>query len=106
MLNVLQHNFFVDAEATGTGEILDNNLCTDLTIAVSGTAEGLEAKAYGKLGADWYQLGLVNLTDLTVCDKIEANGLFAVGGVTGVESIKVVISAITSGKATIVGRLM
>ncbi len=106
MLNILQHNFFEEATAAGTGEILDNNLCTDLTIAVSGTPAGLDATVYGKLGDSWYSLGLVNLSDMTVTNKIEGAGLFAVGGVTGVEQIKVVITAIASGKVTIIGRLM
>ncbi len=106
MLNVLQHNFFEDQETTGEGEILTNDLCNDLTIAVSGTAVGLEATVFGKLGDGWYELGLVNLTDLSVYNTIEANGLFAVGGIIGVEAIKVVINAISSGKVTIVGRLM
>ena len=106
MLEVLQHNFFTEAEAAGDGRALENFLCDDLTIAVSGTFTGLAAKVYGKLGEDWYELGLLNCTSLEVTDTIEDVGMFKVGAVSGCEEVKVTISAITSGKVTIIGRLL
>lgn len=106
MLNVLHHNFFVERTTPGTGEILTNFLCNDLTIAVSGNATGLDATVYGKLGDSWYPLGLVSMTDFATLEKIEENGLYGVAGITGVESIKVVLNTISSGNVTMVGRLM
>lgn len=105
MLEIRQFTFQNAASAAGTGEVLNNEQGSSLTVVVTGTFTA-DVTMQGRLAAEWFDLAVVNLKTLEVADKISEEGAFAVAGVDGFEAIRANITSFTSGDVSAVGRLV
>lgn len=100
------HFFGEGSGASGTDSPeFHNHNCTDLTLEVKGGAGGFPFTVKGLVDLDgearWSDLAIIDLKDFSVLDKIEKDGLYAIG-VGGIQRIKVV--AYAQSQATVTGK--
>lgn len=96
--------FHDEASAVDTGAVLQNIQGQSLTVAVTGTFTGT-IKAQGKQGEEWFDLAVVDLSDVSTAESITAAGSYAVVGVEGFERLRCNLTAISAGSVTVTGRL-
>lgn len=104
--NYIFHFFGEGSGASGTeSPEFHNHNCTDLTLEVKGGAGGFPFVVKGMVDLDgepqWNALAIINLGDFSVTDKIEKDGVYAIG-VGGIQRIKVVAEA--ASQATVTGK--
>lgn len=104
-MKVSTHFTFIDgATAATTGKTMFNPDGDSLTVSISGTFEGT-LKMQGYLNGEWYDLHIIDLDDLNVVKSVAGATAGIVVGVEGFERIRANLTSITSGTATVVGRL-
>lgn len=99
--------FHSKASAPAEGEMLSVFQNKTLTLEVTGDAEGLKITPEAMVDAkseDWQPLSAIALNKFKIANPITANGIYALD-VTGLYKIRFNITAISSGEATVVGRI-
>ena len=107
MRPINQITFHDNVSAAAEGEILQTMQGDSLVIAVSGTFTGLTLKVQGQQyhGGDWYDISVIELSQFEVQQYITAPGAYMAVGVSGFQVIRANLTAITTGSATVTGRL-
>lgn len=106
MMDLSTKKFIEGATSAITSEVFDNYKGDNITLQASGTATSFSAKLQGKadINADWVDVALINLKDLTVSSAISTTDIYQ-GSLTGVTQIRISLNAISGGPLTIFGRV-
>jgi hypothetical protein len=95
--------FHKDQTVAAVGETLLNPK-GNLYVSVGGTFTGTVV-VQGKQGDNWFDINVIDLKEIENKKTITAPGAFAVVCPEGFEAIRCNLTEITSGAATITGRL-
>ena len=106
MMN-LNETIFINNESSATiSEVFDNYKGDSITLQASGTASAFSAKLQGKadINADWVDVALINLKDLTVSSDVTTTDIYQ-GALTGLTQVRVNLESVSGGNVTIFGRV-
>ena len=106
MMN-LNETIFIDKASSATiSEVFDNYKGDSIALQASGTTSAFSAKLQGKadINADWVDVAVINLKDLTVSSTISSTDIYQ-GSLSGITQIRVNLESVSGGNVTIFGRI-
>ena len=106
MMNLNEKIFINEASSATISDIFDNYKGDVITLQASGDASAFSAKLEGRsdINADWSELAMINLKDLSVNNAIATTDVYQ-SGLTGVTQIRVNLTSVSGGSVTIFGRV-
>ena len=106
MMNLSEVKFIDGATSASTSELFNNYKTDVITLQASGTSTSFSAKLQGRadINAEWQDIALINLKDLSVSPDIYTNDIYQ-GSIVGVTQIRIVAESILGGNLTIFGRM-
>ena len=95
-------------QSSASSVVIQNTNCDTMSLSISGSFSSITLKIQGTNTFDstnYFDVAAIKMSDLSVCQQITATGLYTVS-IEGMANIKVEITAISGGDATVKARLV